>query len=303
MPILMGARAMDGPEAPAVGRRDAPADRSGAAWQAGTVGTRVRRLLAPWRSQGFITSVRLMALHHARMQVQRAIYEHQNPASCDGAKFVAYAAPDGGVGSVLHALTVALSFAMDQGRILFEYPGNALMMDAACGGKSVTDCYFLPLSKCKPPSGAAADVVFSMHQGHITAHRANAPARFLPLLEKTQIDPKQYYFWWRAQGAAYIVRPNERTKAELAARMAKQAVPPLQRCISLHIRHGDKHNESPVFDDATYLQAVEMVYEQAAGAVDRCIFLSTEDPASVEFFKALKGWKVYATDVPRKPDP
>jgi hypothetical protein len=54
-----------------------------------------------------------------------------------------------------------------------------------------------------------------------------------------------------------------------------------------------------------YLERAEQLVAQASAGdlSQRQLFLSTEDPATVEFFAAQQPrWDVQYTDVPRKPD-
>ena len=101
-------------------------------------------------------------------------------------------------------------------------------------------------------------------------------------------------------------RPNAKTLGELEARKqqvyGRSTVP--KGSISVHIRRGDKWRESANTDDAVYARAAEALYEAGAQTfgLTRNIFLSTEDPAAVAYFRRLQGWNVSFTHVPRKPD-
>ena len=68
------------------------------------------------------------------------------------------------------------------------------------------------------------------------------------------IRPELHYYWWRAQSAAYLVRPNERTLREMGARKAsfyaRGRVPP--GALSMHVRRGDKWVETPVTAEEAY---------------------------------------------------
>lgn len=77
------------------------------------------------------------------------------------------------------------------------------------------------------------------------------PAAFHGLLEASVIRPELYYYWWRAQSATYLVRPNERTLREMEARKAQ--VYPAMRvpagALSVHVRRGDKWLETAATSD------------------------------------------------------
>ena len=70
------------------------------------------------------------------------------------------------------------------------------------------------------------------------------------------IRPELYYYWWRAQSATYLVRPNERTLREIEAR--KALVYPQGRvpsgAVSVHARRGDKWTETATTSDEQYNQ-------------------------------------------------
>jgi len=85
------------------------------------------------------------------------------------------------------------------------------------------------------------------------------PPQLKSLLEASPIKPNRWYYWWRAQSAAYIVKPNARTRNEIAARkrrvFAGERIRP--GTISVHVRHGDKIIESALVEDIVYLKVVE----------------------------------------------
>ena len=87
---------------------------------------------------------------------------------------------------------------------------------------------------------------------------------------------------------AYIVRPNAQTLDELSKRLrAKLRGADLQAdCISLYIRHGDKAHESKVFEDPEYESALYKLLQNDTSLTHQ-VFLSTDDPATVEYFADL----------------
>jgi hypothetical protein len=48
------------------------------------------------------------------LQVQRAIYDHQNPADCSKAKFLIHSTIPSGVASIMNVETVSLLAALDR---------------------------------------------------------------------------------------------------------------------------------------------------------------------------------------------
>jgi hypothetical protein len=122
-----------------------------------------------------------------------------------------------------------------------------------------------------------------------------------PLDAAKVVGPRRFW-WWRAQAIAYIVRPNARTLAEVAARKeAKLRGRPLQKgCISLYVRHGDKGTESKTWDDPAY-EAALLQLRGIDSSLTRQVFLSTEDPKTVEYFQASdRNWSTTVVDMKRK---
>lgn len=260
------------------------------------------------------------------LQAQWAIYKHQHPADCKSAKYLVYEAVQSGIGSVLHVETLALRAALDSGRILVEAPGHFLTSHPWCGANTTPDsCYFLPLSNCTLTDSELAGaershdlgnrlkardlslprVVRGNYDSLVWAFRAPAPAMFEAALNKTVMPhPENDVTWWRAQGVAYLLRPNERAAQELRLRLRDklrvEAPPP--GCVSLYIRHGDKHVESKVYEDPEYEEAVKKLLG-VDRSLSRHVFLSTEDPATVTYFtNASRKWLTSWVDMPRKPD-
>lgn len=73
-------------------------------------------------------------------------------------------------------------------------------------------------------------------------------------------------------------------------------------CVSLYIRHGDKHTEHQTYNDSEYESALEHL-RRVDPSLTRQVFLSTEDPATVVYFtNATRNWSTTYVDMPRKPD-
>ena len=66
--------------------------------------------------------------------------------------------------------------------------------------------------------------------------------------------------------------------------------------LSVHVRHGDKGSEMQLMPDEEYVKAAESMLK-GDNHLQKNIFLSTEDPATIEHFTGLPGWSVqYHTD-------
>lgn len=260
---------------------------------------------------------------------QHAIWRHQHPSTCYDKKFlVAEATGRGhGIGSVLHVATTFLQAALDLDRILvlWPQPGQDWLSGSYCDGTdTLDDCYFEPLSSCTIYD-VFGNVTFSSALFHKlpwldAATYANnserilrdsvgggkflfrdTPKMFHELLRSGNLSP-EFYYWWRAQGAAYIVRPNRRTLRELERRRVAifdggANIEP--GTISVHVRHGDKWKESKLAADETFLQKTEELLLRQPDVLRRKIFLSTEDPNTVKFFAKLSDWSVQYTNVTR----
>lgn len=267
---------------------------------------------------------------------QREIYQHQHPADCSKAKYLVYSVPSNGVGAVVHVLGVALLWALDTGRIFIENPGTFLTGSPQCGeNRTLDSCYFLPSSSCRPTveqlagagdlsmvpedqHGLDGPVVLTVSHGSLVAARARAPKRFVERLNTTAIQPDKYYYWWRAQAAAYLIRPKPEILAEIEERTKRTLYGPAPGpgCISIHVRHGDKGVESEVFENQVYDAKAAALHALDPARFTERLFVSTEDPDTVDYFdkaaaagNSTEGgrsgvpWRAaYVKGVPRKPD-
>jgi hypothetical protein len=259
------------------------------------------------------------------LPAQHEIWAHQHPADCASAKFIVYKGPHSGIGSVFHVQSNILKLALDSGRVLVEQPGHFLTNHAYCGSNTTLDsCYFEPLTNCSlgPTDIANAAMIATMDAHKLMARdpamprvvtvdagmsfklRLHAPRVFETWLNTTLIPYSEHFYWWRAQASAYIVRPNTRVLAELAARRQRQLRGGELRigCVSLYVRHGDKGTESPVFTDEQYEMATTKL-RRLDPSLTHQVFLSTEDPKTVAYFSdTTRGWATSYVDMPRKPD-
>ena len=264
---------------------------------------------------------------------QRVIHKHQHPLDCAAAKFLLYRPCHSGIGSYIHIMGQVLSLAIRLNRVLVMQQDDAhpyFDIEACDKGSPQHDCYFVPVSSCslkdveatlgfkldaglaqstvpaikseQDDTGAAPVVAVNCFAGDYRA----IPDMFSDFLNSSVLDPSKHHYWWRAQSVAFLVRPNARTLHEMEHR--KAMVYPLMHVeagtISVHVRRGDKWVEAAVADDAAYYRAAESVLFAGADAhgLKRRIFLSTEDPAAVDYFKTLGTWNTTFAEVPRKPD-
>jgi hypothetical protein len=132
--------------------------------------------------------------------------------------------------------------------------------------------------------------------------RALTPSIFKDVLDTVGLPQQRRYWWWRAQAIAYMLRPNQRTTAELAKRKQQklQGMPLQDGCISLYVRHGDKAVEAKVWEDPAYEAAMEQL-RQIDSSLTRQVFVSTDDPATVEYFTSpARNWSTTFVNMKRK---
>lgn len=278
-----------------------------------------------WNSSGH----RMM---YGTMAAQHAIWRHQHPKSCSAKKFLVYKASGSGngIGSVLHKTTVLLQAALNLDRILVLYPQpGGQWVDAPYCLRTYTldSCYLEPLSSCsirdamgyrkwedvpwldagtygRNSDRTLKDECVTFGAQFLWAQRGPAgatPTLFHPLLHRGNVSTASYY-WWRAQGVAYLVRPNARTLKVLQRRRVEifQNGSIANGTLSVHVRRGDKWKESTLADDDAYLRAAEWMVRDHADSVQRSIFLSTEDADTVRFFAGVRNWTVRWTSVRRQ---
>ena len=274
-----------------------------------------------WRGESSAPGEHMFASQTAQQQ----IWQHQHPEDCSGRSFLLYAIDGGdthGIGSTLHYATWALAKAIELDRILLfvPTPDGPWTQGKYCEGfRSMHDCYFEPESTC-----LLADVMGNtslsavprldesvlqhdqrLLQCDILHHVSDAPlvpVALRDLLQDSPVPEDRITFWFRAQAVAFIVRPNTRTLEQIKIRKQRQSwtrVP--SGTISVHVRHGDKGSEMPLVPDAEYLLKAEELLMQDS-RLQRTIFLSTEDPGSVQHFKQLLNWTILTLHVPRPAD-
>eukprot|EP00435_Cladocopium_sp_Y103_P056160 s363_g18.t2 len=264
---------------------------------------------------------------------QKTIWEHQHPADCSKIKYMAFYHTPAGIGSQLHLLGQALALAMHLGRILvipnkdsqrhFEDP-------TFCPGEAGWHCWFQHITWCKPRGDVLKIYGFPEHGGF---KGKDVPEVFHPLLKCSPVKPRFWFYWWRAQSIAYLIRFNQKTRTALDQLRSET----LFQCkehvkakllepgmISAHVRHGFKLWEAKIFEFEDYVeqmdalaagnQKLRVLYKEVAESntsftfpseayARRAVFLSTEDPLVV--VKALKlcaakdPWKVIYTKVDR----
>ena len=255
-----------------------------------------------WRGEHPASGEHLFASEAAQQQ----IWQHQHPEDCSSVKQFLLYGMDGtgghGIGSTLHYATWALAKAIELDRVLLFVPtpeGPWSQGNFCEGYLGLHDCYFEPVSSCSFADVmgiASLSEVPNLDDGvpqhdqrllqsgisHLIWDVPLVPSKLRTLLQGSPVPEDRITFWFRSQAIAFLVRPNMRTLYEIRNRRQQQSWTTIPSgTISIHIRHGDKGIEMPLAPDADYLSKAEELVKQDT-RLQRTIFLSTEDPASIQ---------------------
>ena len=123
------------------------------------------------------------------------------------------------------------------------------------------------------------------------------PHQFQPLLDCSPVKPPFHYYWWRAIGTMYIMRPNEATlewiREHQIAELEKQEH---SNYISLFVRRGDKASEMRIAPLEEYIDAVRLIQSKYSHFTSisttkpeqsNVIFINSEDDRPI---KDLREW-------------
>ena len=264
--------------------------------------------LLPHYAQGFTPGDAPEKRLWRTADMQAAIAASQNPANCTAATYMRLMPVSSGIGSTLHGITAYLALAIERGQVLILHPnyGGGWVRGEYCDGECSYECFFEPLSRCAPggvpPAGARVvdaaneNVVHSIPRAWHDAFKRDAG------VEAPDTPTRDVKYWWRAQGAAYVMRLNSRTAAHLAFKrraLATEGHVPLPLppdTYAVHVRHGDKHQEMKLYDAAKFLRAISAAGNGTTSA-PRTVFISTEDPAVIAEAQAVSAaapaaWRV-----------
>jgi hypothetical protein len=201
----------------------------------------------------------------------------------------------------MHQAAVRLGTAMDEASILV-YPNRFQWScprwahgtnEPPCRHAPTFECFFLPLSNCSP-------VETSVIRPRATGVNGLKVPRFLEnVLNGSSVEPQAYARYWIDHAVSYLTRLNRDTIHMIEERMRGTAVLSTWETrgfdVTVHIRHGDKYREMPLVEDRHYMNVVEML-RQLEGR-NLSVFLATDDPISVSFFRNQSGVQLY--DIPR----
>ena len=158
--------------------------------------------------------------------------------------------------------------------------GAALTKGAYCNDAKNIECFLQPLSETCSVNLTGSAVIDDC------IYRDAFPDEFRSRVHLFYgNDGEMALTWWRSQAAAYIFRLNFRTASwtrqyrKLLHEAGKVPLPLPRHSISVHVRHGDKIKETPLYSwDEHYRRALN-VSEKEGIPVN--IFLSTDDPQVV----------------------
>ena len=235
----------------------------------------------------------LFALSDTR-EVGEMLWKLQNPPDCSTAKLAVLEDTwPSGMGSALHVYGMALAYyVLEQGRALVTNAAWSIYSNANdCPGDKTFSCYFLPVSKCKPPPSlhGVPDIssdpsprvvktstrIYPKCNGFTLKFAADNP------LSKFNDKPWQ---WWYPQFMAYILRPQPW--------MLNKFVWPLQHAAffktggviphpiaAIFVRRGDKSKEVTLHSYEEYFQQFEPV---ATKLNIKHVYISSDDFTQIE---------------------
>ncbi|PNW74889.1 hypothetical protein CHLRE_12g505900v5 [Chlamydomonas reinhardtii] len=240
---------------------------------------------------------------------QQEVFQAMNPPGCGGAKFLVHRVEPQGFAAAIHELGVALQLALDSGRVLVEAPGSPHAEGVPeCGAlrNTLDSCYLLPFSSCRPSEAdiiAALNTTQSQPQGvtvprepriiftntaMVEAARHRAPKRFEERLQQTAVDHQKHRYWWRAQAAAYLLRPNMGTLANLGKRRMQElrGPEPSPGCITVIARSGKSGDGAAAsdFKDADYDERAAKLRALDPTRFNDHIFLSASSGHTLSYF-------------------
>ncbi|OHT04002.1 hypothetical protein TRFO_28603 [Tritrichomonas foetus] len=205
------------------------------------------------------------------------IFNHQNPPDCSDPRlnFFKMSNHRGGLGSNMHILANSLAHSMDNHAIFYLSPHQTYSFSSGkfCKNSIGMQCFVEPLTKCTPSRGSARALPYY----------GSYPNFLNSFLEGGPVPKKYYHLYWDIYSSLYIMRFNKKTTDWMKEYRSKALVNPLD-CydISIHVRHGDKHYEMPLINDANYLAPIKII--QRLLGREPTIFLSTEDHRTINFF-------------------
>mmetsp|Transcript_41804 Transcript_41804/g.115205 ORF Transcript_41804/g.115205 Transcript_41804/m.115205 type:complete len:452 (-) Transcript_41804:217-1572(-) len=199
---------------------------------------------------------------------QRLIWAHQNPAQCDGAKYVTLKDGFMGMGANLHHLARVLGIGMQTGRILASVPDEKFLWYDKSACDATWQCWVNPFTSCFINGAVEFFLPEKLQReggGNFTS--SYVPSVFHDMLRScSRIKRSMWYYWWHAQVTTYVLRFNKETRQLLDElrqnRLLRvdphfrgpRRVTALPRgTVAMHVRHADKYLEMPLIEFDAYV--------------------------------------------------
>jgi len=212
------------------------------------------------------------------------ICKNQYPADCAKANYYVLSHDHGaGIGSSLHQRLVALTKAINAGRVLVYNPRHQSLWthpgdeNAECASRR-HGCYWLPITNCAVPDD------YDAASGQ---YMVAPPSGYDEGLTPNSNPHGRHVNWWKAQLSQFLFRPNADMLARAVLpiaqrafashpRAASQLLP--DRFISVFMRQGDKITESPLFSVEQYFARV---LEQSKRHDIRDVFVGSDSQRAI----------------------
>lgn len=242
------------------------------------------------------------------------IWKNQHEQDCKTANFTIAIDWNHGFGSRIHVEGSGLREALNSNRVYLMRSDAPIhfVNNSHCRKQNISsfECYYLPWSACTL-SDALPYINNTSRVNHFSRRLEveydndkvekdkKVPDIFLPLLKCSPMKTQFYYYWFRAITASYLLRPNQATLSELAKYRklpigTESSVNEHKRCVSMHVRHGDKNGEMQLVPFRVYANMTHYLWNN--GLVQNSkhdrqhrdhrnklqVFLGSETPAIFE---------------------
>ena len=247
--------------------------------------------------------------------IQHEIWKHQFPATCDNKKFLIVPLWHLGIGSIIHILVYALTWALETDRILItkNFLGSKWGDPEFCDAENQSIlCYLQPITNC---TVSEEDAKKAFHNN--TIFESDTHAHLPSLSSLSQVVNCKYVYspnnitlqlqvpsivhkvmvtessnhycrwYWRMQGATFITRLNERTMNWIREYEKETC----EECkneydISVHIRHGDKGIEVRLIDADVYKEAIKIITSLGMKK-NYTVYVNADDEESIHSIHSL----------------
>jgi hypothetical protein len=183
--------------------------------------------------------------------------------------------------------------ALREGRILAYHPQRSVYLHLIgdyCGKKPYADCIFEPITNCTITK--KSNVNYKSNKDMNDAY----PSWLGKFLHNSMIahEPYAMAWFWKAQVVSFQCRLNNRSRTWIEDQMTRSGIPlemfrPGGFDVSIHIRHTDAEWRKISNEEyASVLSMVRRIFDR-----DLNVFLASDDPHALSFFKNLSGIRVY----------